>query len=192
MRTLWIVLGIIVVLGLYIVGVYNGLVGMDQSVKQAWAQIDNQLQRRYDLIPNLVSTVKGYAKHENTIFTQVAEARAKLAGASSVNQKAQAASGLEGALGRLLAIAENYPQLKASENFIALQDELAGTENRLSVARMRYNEAVQAYNTKAKAIPTVFFVRLFGFDSEKAFFKVLNEAAKETQGKIIRRLRVLK
>jgi len=181
MRTWWIVLGVIVVVILGIVGLYNGLVGMDQNVKQNWAQVENQLQRRYDLIPNLVSTVKGYAKHEQTIFIEVAEARAKLAGAAgNVNQQVAAANGLESALGRLLAIAENYPQLKASANFIALQDELAGTENRLAVARMRYNEAVQTYNTKAKTIPTVFFVRMFGFDSEKPFFQITEPKAKET------------
>jgi LemA protein len=180
MKKLWILIGIIVVVGLYIAGTYNGLIRMDQNVKQAWAQVENQLQRRYDLIPNLVSTVKGYASHEKEIFIQVAEARSKLAGATSINQKAKAASGLESVLGRLLAIAENYPQLKASGNFIRLQDELAGTENRLAVARMRYNERVQQYNVKAKSIPTVFFVRLFGFDSEKAFFQVASEAVKNT------------
>lgn len=180
MRTWWIMIGIIAVLVLGMVGIYNGLVGRDQEVKQSWAQVENQLQRRYDLIPNLVSTVKGYAKHEKDIFIQVAEARSKLAGAAGVNQKVQAANALEGALGRLLAIAENYPQLRASENFKGLQDELAGTENRLAVARMRYNESVQKYNTGSRAIPTVFFVRLFGFDAEKIYFKIEKEAAKET------------
>jgi LemA protein len=179
MRTLWIVLGIVVVLVLFLVGMYNGLVGLDQGVKQSWAQVENQLQRRYDLIPNLVSTVKGYAAHERQVFTYVADARSKLAGATTVNQKVEAANAMEGALARLLAIAENYPQLQASRNFIALQDELAGTENRLAVARMRYNELVQKYNTRAKTIPTVFFVRMFGFDAEKPFFKVASEAAKE-------------
>jgi LemA protein len=179
MRVWWIVLGIIALLVIFFVSTYNGLVGLDQSVKQSWAQVENMLQRRYDLIPNLVSTVQGYAKHEKQIFTDVAEARAKLAGATSVNDKVQAANGVEGALGRLLAIAENYPQLKASENFRALQDELAGTENRLAVARMRYNETVQTYNTRTRSVPTVFFVKTFGFDGEKPFFKVENEVAKE-------------
>lgn len=184
MRNLWISLGLIVLVLLGVAGLYNTLVGSDQNVKQSWSQVENQLQRRYDLIPNLVSSVKGYAKHEKTIFIQVAEARAKLAGATSVNQKVAAANGLEGVLGRLLAIAENYPQLKASENFKGLQDELAGTENRLAVARMRYNEAVEKYNVRAKTIPTVFFVGLFGFDREKAFFKVVEEAAAKTVPKV--------
>lgn len=170
---------IIVVGAVWLGGLYNNLVGLDQTVKQAWAQVENQLQRRYDLIPNLVATVKGYAAHEKKIFIDVAEARAKLAGATTVNDKVQAANGLESAIGRLLAIVENYPQLKASENFRALQDELAGTENRIAVERMRYNEAVQTYNTTTRSIPTVMFVRQFGFDAEKPFFKVEKEEAKQ-------------
>ncbi|MFH2033925.1 MAG: LemA family protein, partial [Candidatus Margulisiibacteriota bacterium] len=184
MKKVLIVLGIIAVVVILIasffVGQYNGLVRSDQDVKQNWAQVENQLQRRYDLIPNLVSTVKGYATHEQTIFVQVAEARSKLSGAATVNEKVAASNGMESVLGRLLAIAENYPQLRASENFRALQDELAGTENRLAVARMRYNESVQAYNTKAKSFPTVMFVGMFGFDREKPFFQVAGEQVKET------------
>ena len=173
------VLAILVVIMVWVVGIYNGMVGLDQSVKQSWAQVENQLQRRYDLIPNLVSTVKGYAAHEKQIFIDVAEARAKLAGAASVNDKVKASNAMEGVLGRLLAIAENYPQLQASINFRALQDELAGTENRLAVARMRYNEEVQRYNTRARSVPTAFFVRIFGFDGEKPFFAIQKEEAKE-------------
>lgn len=180
MKTWWIVIGVIVVLVLGVTGIYNGLVGLDQGVKQSWAQIENMLQRRYDLIPNLVSTVKGYAKHEKEIFIQVAEARTKLAGARTVNEKVKAANAMEGFLGRLLAIAENYPQLRASENFRALQDELAGTENRIAVARMRYNEMVQRYNTRARSIPTVMFINLFGFDQDKPFFEVAGEAVRKT------------
>ncbi|MFA4858022.1 MAG: LemA family protein [Candidatus Margulisiibacteriota bacterium] len=179
-KTYWLIGIVVVVLLLvgWVVGIYNGLVGMDQGVKQGWAQVENQLQRRYDLIPNLVNTVKGYAKHEKDVFTYVADARAKLAGASGVNQQVAASNAMESAISRLLVIVENYPQLKASENFRALQDELSGTENRLAVARMRYNELVQQYNTKAKSVPTVMFVRMFGFDPEKIFFQIQSEAAK--------------
>jgi len=167
---------VIVLIGAWFVGIYNGLVGMDQNVKQNWSQVENQLQRRYDLIPNLVETVKGYAKHEKELFENVAAARSAWAGAKTPNDKIAAAKGMEGFLGRLIAVSENYPQLKASENFRALQDELAGTENRVAVARMRYNEAVQSYNTKAKSLPTAFFVSMFGFDREKAFFEAATEA----------------
>jgi len=168
----------VVVVILWVGGVYNGLVAKDQDVKQNWAQIENQLQRRYDLIPNLVATVKGYAKHEKELFENVALARSAWANAKTTSEKVNASNQMEGFLGRLIAVAESYPQLRASENFRALQDELAGTENRIAVARMRYNESVQTYNTSAKRVPTVFFVRMFGFDSEKVFFKA-EEGAKE-------------
>jgi LemA protein len=166
--------GIIIVILLFIGGTYNKLVSMDQNVKQSWAQVENQLQRRNDLIPNLVKVVKGYAAHEKSIFIQVAEARTKLAGSlqsGTQAEKIKAANDMTGALSRLLAIAENYPQLKASENFARLQDELAGTENRISVERMRYNQAVEAYNAGAKRLPTVLFVKMFGFDNEKLYFE---------------------
>lgn len=169
----WII-GIIVLLLLISVGTYNKLVALDQDVIHSWAQVENQLQRRNDLIPNLVSSVKGYASHEKSIFIQVSEARSKLAGVIKVGSQAdkiQAAKELNNALSRLLAIAENYPDLKASENFIRLQDELAGTENRIAVERMRYNRSVQSYNTSAKRLPTVFFVNWFGFDKVKPYFE---------------------
>ncbi|MDD3654779.1 MAG: LemA family protein, partial [Desulfotomaculaceae bacterium] len=151
----WLIpVGIIVVLGIMMISGYNSLVRLSEGVNSSWSQVQNQLQRRADLIPNLVQTVKGYAAHEEQIFTQVAEARSKLAGATTVGEAAQADQALAGALGRLLAIAENYPQLKADANFRALQDELAGTENRIATARMDYNNAVQAYNTKIKVFPT--------------------------------------
>jgi LemA protein len=176
----WIV-GIIVLLLLISVGTYNKLVGLDQDVIQSWAQVENQLQRRNELIPNLISTVKGYAEHEKSIFIQVSEARTKLAGQIKMGSQAdkiQAAKELDRTLSRLLAIAENYPNLKASENFIRLQDELAGTENRIAVERMRYNRSVQSYNTSAKRLPTVFFVNWFGFDKAKPYF----EAAPSDKG----------
>jgi len=169
----WII-GIIIILVLLVGGMYNRLVGLDQEVIQSWAQVENQLQRRNDLIPNLVNVVKGYAAHEKSIFIQVSEARAKLAGTIKIGSQADkivAARELDGALSRLLAIAENYPDLKASENFIRLQDELAGTENRIAVERMRYNRAVQSYNTSARRVPTAFFVKWFGFDLAKPYFE---------------------
>lgn len=179
----WVV-GVIIVLVLMIVGSYNSLVGLDQQVTQSWAQVENQLQRRNDLIPNLVNTVKGYATHEKTIFIQVAESRSRLAGtikAGTQAEKITAARELDGVLARLLAIAENYPNLRASENFVRLQDELAGTENRIAVERMRYNESVRSYNTSARRLPTVFFVNWFGFDKAKPYFEA-EQGAKKVPG----------
>ncbi|MBC7329702.1 LemA family protein [bacterium] len=157
---------------------YNHIVYLDQQVRERWAQVENVLQRRNDLIPNLVATVKGYAKHEKEIFEKVAEARAKLAGARTVEERARAEYELSGALNRLLMIVENYPQLKASENFLRLQDELAGTENRIAVERMRYNEAVREYNRAVKSIPIVFFMRFLPFDKEKPYFQAEATASK--------------
>lgn len=159
---------IIVVIGIILIfsgiGTYNRLVAQDENVQTASSQIDNQLQRRNDLIPNLVETVKGYAAHEEEIFTSIAESRSKLAGATNVGEKAEASSELSGALSRLLVIAENYPDLKANENFRQLADELAGTENRLTVARMDYNETANEFNTAIKKFPTVIFAGIFGFE----------------------------
>lgn len=160
---------VVVVLALFMVSGYNGLIRLSEGVNSSWSQVENQLQRRADLIPNLVRTVQGYAAHEEQIFTQVAEARAKLAGAATVGEAAQADQALASALGRLLAIAENYPQLKADANFRALQDELAGTENRIATARMDYNTAVQLYNTKIKVFPTSIYAGMLGFDARDYF-----------------------
>ncbi|MBN3033424.1 MAG: LemA family protein [Candidatus Saganbacteria bacterium] len=172
------ILVVVLLLGFWTVGIYNGLVGKDQEVKQNWGQVETQLQRRYDLVPNLVATVKGYARHEKTLFENVAAARSAWAGARNGSEKVKAANEMEGFLGRLIAVAENYPQLRASENFRALQDELAGTENRIAVSRMRYNDAVRSYNTTARSFPTVTLVGLFGFDREKTFFEAA-QGAKE-------------
>ena len=175
MRKWLILVVVIVVLSLMLASGYNGLVGISENVDGKWSQVENQLQRRTDLIPNLVETVKGYAAQEKEIFTQVAEARAKLAGAQNVGQAAQADQALTGALGRLLVIAENYPQLKSDANFRSLQDELAGTENRIAVARKDYNDAVQVYNAKIKTLPTALYAQILGFES-KEYFKAAEEA----------------
>ena len=178
MKAVWIALAVIVVLVFSLVGSYNRFVTLNESIKGAWAQVDNQLERRNDLIPNLVSTVKGYAAHEKEIFENVASARALLSGARSVGEKIKASQEMDGALSRLLAIAENYPQLKANENFIRLQDELAGTENRIAVERMRYNEIVLAYNVAIKTFPGNILASIFRFSEKDVYFKP-EEKAKE-------------
>jgi LemA protein len=181
MKKVLIVVAVVVVLlliPLLIAGCgYNTLVSKEEAVDTAWSEVENQLQRRNDLIPNLVETVKGYASHEREIFTQIAEARSKLAGAGSVKEKAQANNQLSSALSRLLVVVERYPNLKANQNFQRLQDELAGTENRIAVARRRYNEAVKSYNVSVRSFPTVITATLFGFD-KKEYFEA-PEAAKE-------------
>src|SRR5215475_15878363 len=151
------------------------MVGLQQGIQTSWAQVQNQLQRRNDLIPNLVETVKGYATHESSVFEAVANARSRLINAGSRDEQIDAAQNLSGALGRLLAIAEQYPQLKANEQFNRLSDELAGTENRIAVERMRFNEAVKAYNTFRNSLPTVLYASWLGFKEEK-FFAAPTEA----------------
>ena len=166
------------IIGSMCVGAYNRMVTEREGVDKAWAQVENVLQRRGDLIPNLVETVKGYAAHEKEVFENVAEARSKLAGATTPQEAQAANAGLTSALGRLLAIAENYPQLKANENFIRLQDELAGSENRIATERMRYNEAVRGYNTLIKRFPGNIVAGIFNF-GEKDYFEA-DAATKET------------
>ncbi|HNS32200.1 MAG TPA: LemA family protein [bacterium] len=155
---------------------YNRLVLLNQQVEESWAQVDNVLQRRNDLVPNLVETVKGYAKHEKELFVEITEARSRWAGAKTLQEKETAADALSGVLGKLMVVVENYPQLKASENFLSLQDELAGTENRISVERKRYNESVKTYNSTAQSFPAMLFVRLFRFDSGKDYFQATEES----------------
>ncbi len=146
-----------------IIGTRNRLVNLDEDVKTQWAQVENQLQRRLDLIPNLVETVKGYAQHEREVFTQVTEARAKVGSAGSVAEKIEANNELSSALSRLLVVVENYPELKANQNFIALQDELAGTENRIAQERRRYNESANTYNKAIRVFPNNIIAGMFGF-----------------------------
>lgn len=166
---------IVAIIFVYLFSLYNGLVRAEENVKSKWSQVENQLQRRADLIPNLVNTVKGYAKHEKEIFEKLAEARSKLINSTTVQDKAKANEELSSALSRLLAIVENYPDLKANQTFITLMDELSGTENRIAVARKDYNDAAQAYNTKIKVFPNVIVARMFGFE-EKPYFKAEAEA----------------
>jgi LemA protein len=165
---------IILIPFLYLKGTYNSLVTMDEEIKGAWAQVENQLQRRYDLIPNLVETVKGYATHEREVFIQVTEARSKVAGATNIPDKIAANNGLSAALSRLLVVVERYPELKANTNFIRLQDELAGTENRIAVERRRYNEMVKAFNARIRRFPTNIVAGVFGFE-KAAYFEVPQE-----------------
>src|SRR6185369_17597658 len=148
---------------------YNRLVSLREAIDNAWAQVEVQLQRRNDLIPNLVEVTKGYAAHEKEIFESVANARARLIGAGSRDEQIEAANQLTGALGRLLAIAAQYPNLKADAQFARLSDELAGTENRIAVERMRYNDAVRAYNAYVKSFPVVIYAGSLGFPPEKYF-----------------------
>lgn len=160
-----------VVVVLMVIGVtqYNSLVGASETVDNQKANIDTVLQRRVDLIPNLVNTVKGYAAHEKDVITAVSDARSKLAGAGTMEEKAAADGELSGALSRLLAITENYPDLKANEQFQSLSDELAGTENRIAVARKDYNDVVKTYNQKIRRFPASIFAGVFGFDKAQYF-----------------------
>jgi LemA protein len=154
---------------------YNKFVGQEEAIKSQWAQVENQLQRRNDLIPNLVETVKGYAQHEEGVFKEIADARGRLLAAKSPEETIAAANQQTSALGRLLAISENYPQLRANEQFNRLMDELSGTENRIAVERMRYNEKVQEYNTSRRQFPANLTAKMFGF-KEYPFFQAPPEA----------------
>jgi LemA protein len=165
-----IVLAVVAVLALSLIGSYNRMVSLTQNVDGAWAQVNTQLQSRYDLIPNLVETVKGYAAHEQQAISAVTEARAAMMGATSAAEQQTAANQLESALGRLFVIVENYPQLKADTVFIGLQDELAGTERRIAVQRMDFNDRVREYNTYIARFPAVLMAKMFGFE-QRAYFE---------------------
>jgi LemA protein len=174
MKKVWIVIAVVVLVafvsfGQY-VGVRNTLVTKNESVKSAWSQVDIVLQRRADLIPNLVETVKGFALQEQTVFGDIAKARSALLSAGTPQQKIAANGQLDGALGRLLVGVENYPQLKSNENFLRLQDELAGTENRIAVERRRYNDTLQDYNTYVQLFPHNVFAGWAGFQPNSAYF----------------------
>jgi LemA protein len=182
MKKLWIAIAVIVVIVFVFFGQYvsvrNSLVTKNESVKAAWSQVDIVLQRRADLIPNLVETVKGYATQEQTVFGDIAKARSALLSAGSPQQKIAANGQLDGAIGRLLMVVENYPQLKSNENFLRLQDELAGTENRIAVERKRYNDTLQDYNTYVQMFPNNVFAGWAGFKPNPAYF-VATEASRQ-------------
>ena len=154
----------------------NEMVTLKEAVEQSWSQVDVVIQRRADLVPNLVETVKGYATHEQTVFDNIAKARAALGGARTPSERIAANDMLSGALSRLLVIVENYPNLKANENFMRLQDELAGTENRIAVERRRYNQSVQAYNTYIQLFPNNLVASIMGFQRNEAYFRATEEA----------------
>lgn len=169
------VIGVIVLALLLVGGSFvsakNQMVAKDQEVKQSWSEVDVQLERRADLIPNLVETVKGFTKEENSVYADIANARAGMLNAQTPQSKIAANGQLDGALGRLLLLTENYPQLRSSEQFMRLQDELAGTENRISVARRRYNQAIQDYNTFIQQFPNSIWAGMAGYHTNDAYFK---------------------
>lgn len=187
MKGALIILGVLILVGLIFVGQLMGernqLVAERNDIDGRWAQVDNDMKRRADLIPNLVETVKGYAKQEQSVIGEVANARAALLGAHSKQEEIGANNQLSGAIGRLLVLQENYPQLKSNENFLRLQDELAGTENRIAVDRRDYNGSIQRYNTDIELFPKNVAASLFGFQKDDAYFKATEEEKKVPQVK---------
>ncbi|MFA6079112.1 MAG: LemA family protein [Candidatus Omnitrophota bacterium] len=174
---------VIVVLSLAFSGVYNGIVSKHEAIKAKWSQVENQLQRRFDLIPNLVNTVKGYAAHEKTVLEEVTNARSQWGKAATVDEKVKAASAADSAISRLLLVVENYPQLKADQTFLQLMDELSGTENRIAVERMRYNEAVREYNVAVRTFPGNIVAGIFGYKPATEYFKAAEGSGKAPEVK---------
>ena len=168
-KTLLIILAVVVVLGFYGVSTYNNMVTLNIAADTQWKQVETQYQRRFDLIPNLVGAVKGIMKQEQTVFDAIAEARTRYSGAVTTNEKVAAANQVESALGRLLVITENYPELKSSEAVSSLMTQLEGTENRISVERMRFNESIQSYNLVVNRFPSSIFALIFGFADREYF-----------------------
>ncbi len=166
---LWILLAVVVIGLLWLAGLFNGLIRLKNEVKNSWAQIDVQLKRRFDLIPNLIETVKGYAKHEKELFENVTKARSAVMDAKSIPDKAQASNQLTQTLKSLFAVAENYPQLKANENFMQLQEELTGTENKISYSRQHYNDMVMTFNNRIMIFPNNVFAGILGFKETEMF-----------------------
>jgi len=178
MEGLWIILIILAVVAFFVVGIYNGLVQLRNRCDNSWAQVDVQLRRRYDLIPNLVETVKGYAQHERETFQKVTDARAQALNAGNVQAQGQAENMLTGALKSLFAVSENYPELKANQNFMMLQEELAGTESKIAYARQFYNDTAMKFNTKQQVFPSNIIANMFNFQ-EKEYFEIEEPEAKE-------------
>ncbi len=178
-----VLLGLVVGIVGYGMATYNRIVRLHEQVPAAWSQVENVLQRRNDLIPNLVETVKGYAKHEQKVFGDIAEALKSFNRATTIQDKIAANDSIAGLLSRILAVSIQYPNLKANENFNRLQDELAGTENRIAVERMRFNETVQAYNSLVKTFPTNIVARLGGFTPSETYFKAEQAAHSAPQVK---------
>jgi len=175
---IWIVVGIIVLLVLAYIGMYNSLVSLRNQVKNAWAQIDVQLKRRHDLIPNLIETVKGYVKHERDTLENITKARTNAMAASGAAAAGRAEGELSGAISRLMLVVENYPELKANQNFLALQEELSSTENKVSFSRQFYNDAVLRFNTKIETFPSNIVANMFAF-KQAEFFEVSAPAERE-------------
>lgn len=167
---------VVLIAGVALASVYNTIVSKHETITAKWAQVENQLQRRNDLIPNLVNSVKGYAEHEKTVFENITKARSQWAGAANVDEKVKAASQMDSALSRLLLVVENYPLLKADETFLQLMDELAGTENRIAVERMRYNEAVKDFNITVRKFPGNIVAGMFGYKPATEYFKAEERA----------------
>ncbi|HKQ60798.1 MAG TPA: LemA family protein [Candidatus Polarisedimenticolaceae bacterium] len=178
MIVLLVLLVLIAAVGFWLIGAYNGLVALRNQVKNAWSQIDVQLKRRHDLIPNLVQTVKGYAAHERQTLESVTAARTRAVQATGVTERAQAEGELSSALGRLMVVVEQYPDLKANQNFLGLQEELTSTENRIGFSRQHYNDSVMRYNTKVQSFPSNFIANAFSFTNE-TFFELQDAAARE-------------
>lgn len=179
MLVILVLLVLIVVVAAWLIGLYNGLVGLRNAVKNAWAQIDVQLKRRHDLIPNLVETAKGYVKHERETLENITNARSRAMGADSVGEKAKAESALSGAISKFMLVVENYPDLKANQNFLALQEELTSTENKIAFSRQAYNDQVMLYNNKIQMFPSNIVAGMFNFLPSE-FFEIENEAERQT------------
>ena len=175
---MWIIIGIVVILILFVIGTYNSLISLRNKKDDQWSQIEVQLKRRADLIPNLVETVKGYMAHESDVLTKVAELRTSWANAGTIHEKAELDNQLSGALKTIMAVSESYPELKANQNFSELQQELQNTENKISFSRQFYNDSVTMYNTKLEVFPSNIIASMFGFKPEE-FFKVESEEARK-------------